>query len=342
MGRLASDAEWLQRVVGVDRVAVAAIADALRAARAAEMLVFTRWVLVMTNFERSLYADPESDLDARWWELVERYQLVRAAARAQRPGLGREDPRRLRARLLPHVSLRPHRRVAARGDARARVRRARRSARGRAACSRERVFAPGLSVRWDRLIEQATGEPLSAVALRPRHRCRLSGRSDDGPRTTSTTSASSPRPRGVEALLRRRARARAAARRPNFGFPVVWLRAGDCQIHLFERPGRPAAARPLRARDRRVHARLPPHEGARRARPRTFGEAMYELPDGGVQMYVRDPAGNLVELDHRDASTIPRDEVPEYTRLADRQPAGRATRRARRSGMRQAGRPPPL
>ena len=34
-------------------------------------------------------------------------------------------------------------------------------------------------------------------------------------------------------------------------------------------------------------------------------------------MYVRDPAGNLVELDHRDASTIPQDEVPEYKRLAD-------------------------
>ena len=27
----------------------------------------------------------------------------------------------------------------------------------------ERVFAPGLSVRWDRLIEQATGEPLTAA-----------------------------------------------------------------------------------------------------------------------------------------------------------------------------------
>ena len=39
----------------------------------------------MTNFERSLYADPEADLDARWWELVERYQLVR------RPE-GREAP----------------------------------------------------------------------------------------------------------------------------------------------------------------------------------------------------------------------------------------------------------
>ena len=89
MGRLASDAEWLERVVGVDPVAVAAIADALRAARAAEMLVFTRWVLVMTNFERSLYADPESDLDARWWELVERYQLVTATRRAAATPTGR-------------------------------------------------------------------------------------------------------------------------------------------------------------------------------------------------------------------------------------------------------------
>ena len=27
----------------------------------------------------------------------------------------------------------------------------------------ERVFAPGLSLRWDRLIERATGEPLTAA-----------------------------------------------------------------------------------------------------------------------------------------------------------------------------------
>ena len=51
-------------------------ADALRAARAAEGLLFTRWVLVMTNFERVLYADPDGDLDTLWWDLVERYQLL--------------------------------------------------------------------------------------------------------------------------------------------------------------------------------------------------------------------------------------------------------------------------
>ena len=76
MGRLASDAEWLERVLGVDPTTSPRSTAGSARARAAELLVFTRWVLVMTNFERSLYADPESDLDARWWELVERYQLV--------------------------------------------------------------------------------------------------------------------------------------------------------------------------------------------------------------------------------------------------------------------------
>ena len=38
--------------------------------------MFTRWVLVMNTFERALYADPDGDLDALWWELVQRYQGV--------------------------------------------------------------------------------------------------------------------------------------------------------------------------------------------------------------------------------------------------------------------------
>ena len=61
-------------------------ADALAEARRAQLLVFARWVLVMTNFERGLYADPDADHDTRWWDLVERYQLVRATTRtATRP-----------------------------------------------------------------------------------------------------------------------------------------------------------------------------------------------------------------------------------------------------------------
>jgi catechol 2,3-dioxygenase-like lactoylglutathione lyase family enzyme len=116
---------------------------------------------------------------------------------------------------------------------------------------------------------------------------------------------------------------------PNFGFPVQWLKVGDRQLHLFERPGEaPSHAHLALEIDdfmgvyrRAKELGLLEHD--------TFGNAMYELPDGGIQMYVRDPSGNLIELDHRDASTIPRDEVPEYAVLADRNPqlgdAARAT-----------------
>jgi len=116
---------------------------------------------------------------------------------------------------------------------------------------------------------------------------------------------------------------------PDFGSPVAWLQAGNCQVHLFERPGAP----PSHAHFALEIAEFMPVY--RRMKElgvldsTTFGNAMYELPDGGIQMYVRDPAGNLVELDHPDASTIPQDEVPEYMRLADLRPqegeAARAT-----------------
>ncbi len=116
---------------------------------------------------------------------------------------------------------------------------------------------------------------------------------------------------------------------PDFGFPVQWLRVGGQQVHLFERPGSAPSHAHLaleiddfmgvytRARERGL------------LEPDTFGNAMYELPGGAVQMYIRDPSGNLIELDHPDASSIPRDEVPEYAVLADLRPqdgdAARAT-----------------
>jgi lactoylglutathione lyase len=116
---------------------------------------------------------------------------------------------------------------------------------------------------------------------------------------------------------------------PDFGFPVQWLRIGDRQVHLFERPG----AAPSYA-----HLALEVDDLMgiyRRAKDlglvdqETFGIVMQELPNGAVQMYIRDPSGNLIELDHPDATTIPRDEVPGYVVLADIRPqegdAARAT-----------------
>lgn len=114
---------------------------------------------------------------------------------------------------------------------------------------------------------------------------------------------------------------------PNFGFPVQWLRAGALQLHLFERPGQaPSHAHfALEVDDPRAAYERAKAEGV--LDHDTFGNCMYELPDGGIQIYVRDPAGNLVELDHPDASPLA--SAPEFMRLADRQPqegdAARAT-----------------
>ena len=52
----------------------------------------------------------------------------------------------------------------------------------------------------------------------------------------------------------------------------------------------------------------------------SFFEDMYELPDGSVQMYLRDPAGNLIELDWPDVTTIDRTRVPDIRKLSDSVP----------------------
>lgn len=39
-------------------------------------LIFSRWVLVMTYFEKELYKNPEQDLQSLWWALVQKYQKI--------------------------------------------------------------------------------------------------------------------------------------------------------------------------------------------------------------------------------------------------------------------------
>ncbi len=40
-------------------------------------LIFSRWVLCMTHFERELYRHPNQDLNTLWWQMVEKYQGIK-------------------------------------------------------------------------------------------------------------------------------------------------------------------------------------------------------------------------------------------------------------------------
>ena len=56
---------------------------------------------------------------------------------------------------------------------------------------------------------------------------------------------------------------------------------------------------------------------------------MRVLNDGAVQMYLRDPAGNLVEVNWPDASTLDRSVVTTMKSIADERPQSDEALRAR-------------
>jgi hypothetical protein len=42
---------------------------------------------------------------------------------------------------------------------------------------------------------------------------------------------------------------------------------------------------------------------------------VYELPDGATQLYIRDPAGNMVELNYPDVNDLDRSKFDEIRKL---------------------------
>ena len=162
MGRLAQEADWLEGVAGLGATEAADLDGRLRAAQAAELLVFARWVLVMTNFERAFYADPEADLASTWWSLVSRYQLLT-------PPEGRDAPdwaAKIHVACAPvyyHTYLYGNLVASQVRDTIDRVAGGLVGRREAGALLSERIFRRGQSLRWDRLLEESTGEPLTAA-----------------------------------------------------------------------------------------------------------------------------------------------------------------------------------
>jgi catechol 2,3-dioxygenase-like lactoylglutathione lyase family enzyme len=94
---------------------------------------------------------------------------------------------------------------------------------------------------------------------------------------------------------------------PNFGLPVQWLALGDTQLHLFERDLQPTSHHHLGITVDDVE---PVYRAAERRGAfddDAFSSHLVELPGDVVQLYVRDPAGNLVEIDHHGVDRLPDD-----------------------------------
>jgi peptidyl-dipeptidase A len=158
-GRLPFNALWLTQHLGLAPSEVGKVLPDMQRQQRLGQLIFVRWAMVMLHFERALYADPTQDLNALWWELKERYQLL------TRPD-GRVAPD-WAAKI--HVALWPvyyHNYVL--GELTASqlqdtlverfgglVNRP-----GVGEFLRKRIFAPGALVDWSERVRLASGQPL--------------------------------------------------------------------------------------------------------------------------------------------------------------------------------------
>jgi catechol 2,3-dioxygenase-like lactoylglutathione lyase family enzyme len=103
----------------------------------------------------------------------------------------------------------------------------------------------------------------------------------------------------------------------NFGFKTKYLRCGDLQLHIFELEDHVPLYQHFAVDVDDFHAAYDAAKAVGALDPTAFRNAVNELPDGCVQMYLRDPSGNLIEIDWPDVRTLDRSRIPEMKLLSE-------------------------
>lgn len=107
---------------------------------------------------------------------------------------------------------------------------------------------------------------------------------------------------------------------PDFGFPVQWMAMGDHHFHVFQMDAEPTRANHIGVLVDDFNAAYYACKRLGILDTKAFGCAVRELPGGAVQMYVRDPSGNLIELNAADASALDSEIRANMVRLVDQIP----------------------
>ena len=163
-GKLAKDPGWMAGMGVIDEKERDKISENCRKSLRLEMLVFSRWAQVMYRFEKSMYEDPDQDLNQLWWDLVEKYQMLAKPAGRNMPDwatkihvalypcyyhnyllgelLASQFYGYITANISENLSLVGEKSVGT--------------------YFKERVFMPGTRYYWNDMIEKATGEKLTA------------------------------------------------------------------------------------------------------------------------------------------------------------------------------------
>ena len=166
-GRLSRNAAWMQEMLELSDEEREEIEKVSSKYAQLKQLIFARWAMVMYNFEKQLYANPDQDLNKLWWEMVGKYQFV------DKP-FGRDEPdwaakihftiapcyyhnyvlgELLASQLHNHIISNILKLESDEGVSYVNQKKA-------GVFLRENVFEPGSVYHWNEMIERATGEPL--------------------------------------------------------------------------------------------------------------------------------------------------------------------------------------
>jgi peptidyl-dipeptidase A len=168
-GRLSRNPAWMQKMLGLSREQRAEIEGVSRKYLQFQQVLFARWAMVMYHFEKQLYADPDQDLNSLWWDMVERYQLIKRPPGPSDAGwasklhfttapcyyhnymLGELLASQLHYHIVHKIlGLKSDRNVSYVGD------------KTIGDYLRENIFEPGARYHWNDMIARATGESLTA------------------------------------------------------------------------------------------------------------------------------------------------------------------------------------
>ncbi len=167
-GRMASNAKFLVDMKLTDTADARKVsAEGFKVLRL-EQLTFSRWAQVMYRFEKALYENPDQDLNTLWWDLVEKYQMIKRPAGRNQPDWASKihiatSPCYYHNYLLGELLASQFNHYLA-----AEVLKSAdfgQSYFGKPEVGnyfKEKVFKPGARYSWNEMIEKATGEKLTA------------------------------------------------------------------------------------------------------------------------------------------------------------------------------------
>jgi peptidyl-dipeptidase A len=170
-GRLAASSQWIDDVIGIDDKEKEEIAEASHKMLRLEQLVFSRWAQVMYRFEKSMYENPDQDLNKLWWNLVEEYQMIKSPDNPEAHDWASKihiatSPCYYHNYLLGELlASQIHIYITENIMNQTNIRNP--SYYGNAEVGtflKEKVFEPGAKMKWDMMIQEAVGEVLSPNA----------------------------------------------------------------------------------------------------------------------------------------------------------------------------------